>query len=254
MMAPSGATARDSPAGRPICGLVVLHPHRQLVDHLDALDRAPHAGRGGGERARAHLALEAELHVVRGELVAVVERLAGPQIEGPGQAVGRELPAFGDAGADAAFFEVEADQRVVHHRLVDRIARPAFEDRIERLGAERFDGEDERALLVLGAEAAPWRQRSPRRRELTALPMCRSISSSLNVDFDFVSWVSADGDPTIRGLENLSIAAADQANQPSDRPRAGHPPPGGIVHLLLLKNRSTRLRDRWRLAFTDLWE
>ena len=27
-----------------------------------------------------------------------------------------------------------------------------FEDRIERLGAERFDGEDERALLILGAQ------------------------------------------------------------------------------------------------------
>ena len=65
---------------------------------------------------------------------------------------GDELPSFGDAGADAAFLEVEADQRVVHHRLVDGVARPAFEDRIERLGAERFDGEDQRALLVLGAK------------------------------------------------------------------------------------------------------
>ena len=150
-MAPSGATARDSPAGRPICGLVVFTFTVSVVDHLDALDRAPHARRGGGQRARAHLALEAELHVLGGELVAVVERLAGPEIEGPRQAVGRELPAFGDAGADAAFFEVEADQRIVHHRLVDSVARPPFEDRIERLGAERFDGEDERALLVLGA-------------------------------------------------------------------------------------------------------
>ena len=149
-MAPSGATARDSPAGMPICGLVVFTRTVSVVDHLDALDGAPHAGRGRGERARAHLALEAELHVLGRELVAVVERLAGPQMEGPRHAVGRELPAFGDAGADAAFFEVEADQRIVHHRLVDRIARPAFEDRIERLGAQRFDGEDERALLVLG--------------------------------------------------------------------------------------------------------
>ena len=65
---------------------------------------------------------------------------------------GDELPAFGDAGTDAALLEVEADQRVVHHRLVDGVARPSFEDRIERLGAERFDGEDERALLVLGAK------------------------------------------------------------------------------------------------------
>jgi hypothetical protein len=81
-----------------------------------------------------------------------VERLAGPEIEGPRQAVGREFPAFSDAGADAAFFEVEADERVVHDRLVDRVARPTFEDRVERLGAERFDGEDERALLVLGAK------------------------------------------------------------------------------------------------------
>src|SRR5262249_1851285 len=34
--------------------------------------------------------------------------------------------------------------------LVDRVARPSFKDRIERLGAKRFDGEDERALLLLG--------------------------------------------------------------------------------------------------------
>ena len=80
----------------------------------------------------------------------------GRMIEGPGQAVGRQLPLLGDAGADAAFREVEADQRVVHHRLVDRVARPAFEDRIERLGAERFDGEDQGALSGPGREAARW--------------------------------------------------------------------------------------------------
>jgi hypothetical protein len=76
---------------------------------------------------RTHLALEAELHVVRGELVAVVEGLAGPQEEGPGEAVGRELPPLGDAGTDAALLEIEADQRIVHDRLVDGVARPAFE-------------------------------------------------------------------------------------------------------------------------------
>src|SRR6185437_12055135 len=85
-----------------------VHLDRQVVDHLDALDRAPHARRRGGERARPHLALEAELHVVGGELVAVVEGLARPDVEGPGEAVRGEFPAFGDTRADPALLEVEA--------------------------------------------------------------------------------------------------------------------------------------------------
>ena len=129
-----------------------MNLHREIVDHLDVLDRAPHGRRGSGERARPHLAFEAELDVVRGELVAVVKGLAGANEEGPGQAVGRELPAFGDAGPDPALLQVEPDQRVVHHRLVDGIARPALEDRIERLRAKRFDGEDKRAFLILRPE------------------------------------------------------------------------------------------------------
>ena len=70
---------------------------------------------------------------------------------GPGVAERWEIAPDGLAWT---FFlrPVEADQRIVHHRLVDRIARPAFEDRIERLGAQRFDGEDKRALLVLSAK------------------------------------------------------------------------------------------------------
>jgi hypothetical protein len=129
-----------------------VHLHRQVVDHLDVLDGALHARGGGGERTRPHLALEAELDVVRGQLVTVVEGLAGPDEEGPGQAVGRHFPTFSDAGTDAAFLEIEADQRIVHDRLVDSVARPALEDRVERLGAERFDGEDKRAFLILGVD------------------------------------------------------------------------------------------------------
>jgi hypothetical protein len=112
--------------------------------------------------------------------------LAGPEIEGPGEAVGGELPAFGDAGADAAFLEVEADQRVVHHRLVDRIARPPFEDRIERLGAQRLDGEDERALLVLGAKRrhGGGDQRDGESSNSPDVPEHKLLP---NVDFDFGS-------------------------------------------------------------------
>jgi hypothetical protein len=129
-----------------------VHLHRQVVDHLDVLDGALHARGGGGERTRSHLALEAELDVVSGEFVAVVEGLAGPQEEGPAEAVGREFPTLGNAGTDAALLEIEADQRIVHDRLVNGVAWPAFEDRVERLGAERFDGKDERAFLVLGVD------------------------------------------------------------------------------------------------------
>ena len=152
-MAPSGATARDRLAGRPICGLVVLHLHRQVVDHLDALDRAPHAGRGRGQRARAHLALEAELHVVRGELVAVVEGLAGPEMKKvQARPSGDSSQRSATPGPTPPFSRSKPTSESYIDRLVDGVARPAFEDRIERLGAERFDGEDERALLVLGAK------------------------------------------------------------------------------------------------------
>jgi len=61
-----------------------MHLHRQVVDHLDVLDDATHAGSGRCQRVRAHLALEAELDVMRGELVAVVEGLAGLDMKGPG--------------------------------------------------------------------------------------------------------------------------------------------------------------------------
>ena len=207
MMAPSGATARDSAGRQADLRAGGLHLHRQLVDHLDALDRAPHAGRGGGERVRAHLALEAELDVLGRELVAVVEGLAGPEMEGPGHAVGRELPAFGDAGADAAFCEVEADQRVVHDRLVDRVARPPFEDRIERLGAERFDGEDERALLVLGVKRHPGgeNQGDSQSRDFRDVPEHEFLP---NVDRFWFFRLSCRRSDYPSRFENLSIAPA----------------------------------------------
>src|SRR4029450_5931810 len=96
-----------------------VHLHRQVVDHFYALDDALHARRGRSERPRPHLAFEAELDVVGGELVAVMEGLAGPDEEGPAEAVGRELPTLGDAGTDAALLEIETDQRGVPDRLVD---------------------------------------------------------------------------------------------------------------------------------------
>ena len=152
MMAPSGATARDRPAGRPICGLVVFtFTVSSSITSMLLIVRRMLAAAEASEpgpiwRSRLNFTSCAV------SLSPLWKVWPGRMIEGPGQAVGRELPAFGDAGADAALLEVEADQRVVHHRLVDRVARPPFEDRIERLGAQRFDGEDERALLVLGAK------------------------------------------------------------------------------------------------------
>ena len=63
-----------------------------------------------GERVRRHLALQAELHVVCGERIAIVELLPGADVEGPGQTVLGHLPALGHAGPDAALLEIEADE------------------------------------------------------------------------------------------------------------------------------------------------
>ena len=81
-----------------------------------------------------------------------MEFLAGTQMEGPGRSVLGQLPALRDAGTDAAFLQIEPDQGIIHRRLVDRIARPSFQDRVQGLRAERFDGKDQRPLLRLGRE------------------------------------------------------------------------------------------------------
>jgi hypothetical protein len=54
---------------------MLVAENRQLVDHFD---RAPQARRGGGLRARAQLALEAEFHILSGELVAAGANSAFP--------------------------------------------------------------------------------------------------------------------------------------------------------------------------------
>src|SRR6267142_3161859 len=74
----------------------------------DLIDRAPERRGARGDRLGRHDALEAELHVLRGDRIAVVKAQPLAQIEGPALAVGGLLPALGDAGADAAVLEVES--------------------------------------------------------------------------------------------------------------------------------------------------
>ena len=73
----------------------------------------------------------------------------GAHVEGPGQPVIGQLPFLRHAGTDAALLDIEPDQRVVHRRLIHRIARPPLQDRVQRLRGQRLDGEDQRALLRL---------------------------------------------------------------------------------------------------------
>jgi hypothetical protein len=48
------------------------------------------------------------------------------------------------------------------------------------------------------------------------------MNSSLNDDFDFASWVSADGESTIRRAKNLSIAAVWRASLVEEIIAANH--------------------------------
>src|SRR5439155_21458446 len=102
----------------------------QVVDDIDMIDRPPKRGGARRDRLRRHDPLEAELHVLRGDRVAVVEALALAEVEGPALAVGGELPALGDARADAAVLEIETDQRVPDRRLIVRVRRARVHDRI----------------------------------------------------------------------------------------------------------------------------
>ena len=111
------------------------------------IDRPPKRGGARRDRLRRHDALEAELHVLRGDRVAVVEALALAEVEGPALAVRGELPALGDARADAAVLEIEADQRVPDRRLIVRVRRARVHDRVHDLGAQGVQGDDERVLV-----------------------------------------------------------------------------------------------------------
>src|SRR5262249_19080936 len=85
-----------------------------------------------------------------GKWIAVVERLAGPQMEDPGQPVLGHDPALGNAGSNTALCKVEPDKAVIHCGLVDGVARAPFEDRIEGLGSKRFNRENQGAVWLLG--------------------------------------------------------------------------------------------------------
>src|SRR5215831_10996821 len=122
--------------------LVGVDANRQVIDDIDALDRSTHRRRCRCQRFWRHLALEAKLYILGGKRIAVVEGLTGPQVKDPRQPVLGHLPSLGNARSHAAFFEIKADKAVVHCGLVDRVARTPFENRIEGLGSQRFNGED----------------------------------------------------------------------------------------------------------------
>src|SRR4029078_1931880 len=91
----------------------------------------------------------AELNVVRGEWIAIVEHLAGAQEEGPGQTVLGHDPALGIARSHSALLEIESDEAVIHDGLVDGVARTSLQDRIEGLSGERFNRQNQSAPLHL---------------------------------------------------------------------------------------------------------
>ena len=124
-----------------------VNAHGEIVDDLDPVDRPLERRGARGDGLRGHDPLEAELHVVRGEGVAVVEALALAEVEGPALAVGRELPALGDAGPDPALLEVEADQRVPHGRVIVGVRGARVHDRVHDLRAQRVQDDDQRVLV-----------------------------------------------------------------------------------------------------------
>ena len=138
--------------------------------------------RGRGERARAHLALEAELHVVRGELVAVVECLAGPEMEGPGQAVVRRAPSVRRRRGRRRPFRGRS-------RPANRTSPPGRPRCPAALrGSDRASGRPAIRRRRPACPSGPGRKSGAVAATITAtarataLPMCRSISSSLNVE------------------------------------------------------------------------
>ena len=137
-----------------------VNAHGVVVHDLDALDIAAQGRSAGRDRLLRHGAFEAEFHVMRGERVAIVPFEALLEMEEPAQAVFRQLPAFGHAGAEAAFLVVEPDQRIVDRRLVVGVRCAALQDRVHGLAAERFERHDQGALLVrcmCGAECGKYR-------------------------------------------------------------------------------------------------
>ena len=110
---------------------------RRGVRRLDVLD-----GLAGGEEFRAVFRAdfeEGELHVLGGEglLVAEIRRL---EMEGVGQAVGRDLPGFGEARHDLEAF-AEAHHRVIERAAGEDIRHADADIGVEhgRVGAEHGD-------------------------------------------------------------------------------------------------------------------
>ena len=148
MIAPSGATARLSIAGRPICGpLVWILTVRSSATSISLMIRFSVAF-GRGQRFRAHLAFEAEL---RRPPRSACRRCG---ISGPGRRWKVQVSPSSDSshfsatpGPTPPFFVSNPTSEFVHRGLIDGVAGPAFEDRIQRLRRERVDREDQRSLL-----------------------------------------------------------------------------------------------------------
>ena len=101
-------------------------PHGVRIDRLDlhVLAEVRRVRRG---RLRIEQSLEAEHHVIGGELLAVVPHDALAQGEGVHLAVWRDLPLLGQVGDHAGSVRLVVDQAAVNHRAdgVDRAGRTA---------------------------------------------------------------------------------------------------------------------------------
>ena len=128
--------------------LLQLDAHRQRIDRLDGVDRRVVARERRGLRVGG--ALEREDDVVgRERAVVAVELDALPQVEGPGQLVGRALPALGEVGLErlqAGRARLEADQAVVDPRGERLVLRRRRAIRIELVDVGGRHADVERRL------------------------------------------------------------------------------------------------------------
>ena len=160
----------------------------------------------GVERALGHRAVEGEDHVLGGEGGAVVEGDAVAQVEDPGEAVGRRLPALGEGGQDGAV-GAEAGQPLEDvgvGDLVDR--RGGAGGRVEDRRLELHADHDVGALRRGGArhqhQPRRQRQRPPHpsllqapRRSASARPITAAASSMSSTPTYSSGWCARSSIP-----------------------------------------------------------
>src|SRR5262252_8821 len=145
---PSVERERERYVGMMRVGSLVTMTTRSGRGRLDGLDERAERSSVAGGGARPDGAHDAELHVLRGEIVAVVELHPLAQIEGPALVIGRVLPARGDAAVLRGLTVEGGAHEIVEHHGKVVLHEMAAEDGIERLRGEARQGHGEIGLAL----------------------------------------------------------------------------------------------------------